>query len=142
MSSMKAPCFLDTNILLYAAAGKVDEPRKFEVASRIVREAQFSVSAQVIGEFYAVSRKKFAEVLSLADVHAWVESLIKFPFVEIDLALIRSAMFHAERFKIAFWDAALIAASERLSVPVLYTEDLSHGQKYGMVTAINPFRAN
>lgn len=139
---MKAAYFLDTNILVYAAAGRADEPRKHAIASRIIREEQFSLSAQVIGEFYAVSRRKFWKALPLADVHAWIEALVQFPFTEIDLPLIRSAMFHAERFKIGFWDAALIAASERLRANILYTEDLSHGQAYGTVKAINPFKGS
>jgi predicted nucleic acid-binding protein len=49
-------------------------------------------------------------------------------------------MFIRERFKIQFWDAALVAASQRLTLPILYSEDLSHGQKYGSVTVINPFK--
>ncbi|WP_245475942.1 hypothetical protein [Mesorhizobium sp. M7A.F.Ca.US.006.01.1.1] len=37
---------------------------------------------------------------------------------------------------------AIIAAAERLGVKTLYTEDLNHGQAYGSVVAINPFRTH
>ncbi|PAQ06083.1 hypothetical protein [Mesorhizobium temperatum] len=37
---------------------------------------------------------------------------------------------------------AIIAAAERLGVKTLYTEDLNHGQTYGSVVAINPFRTH
>jgi predicted nucleic acid-binding protein len=32
-----------------------------------------------------------------------------------------------------------VAAAARLGAPVLYSEDLSHGQDYGGVRVINPF---
>lgn len=37
---------------------------------------------------------------------------------------------------------AIIAAAERLGVRTLYTKDLNHGQAYGAVVAINPFRTH
>ncbi|TIP29869.1 MAG: PIN domain-containing protein [Mesorhizobium sp.] len=37
---------------------------------------------------------------------------------------------------------AIIAAAERLGVKALYTEDLNHGQAYGSVVAVNPFRTH
>ncbi|MER9236560.1 hypothetical protein NKI56_31860 [Mesorhizobium sp. M0622] len=41
------------------------------------------------------------------------------------------------------WDGAIIAAAaERLGVKTLNTEDLNHGQAYGSVVAINPFRSH
>ena len=43
------------------------------------------------------------------------------------------------RYGISYWDGAIIAADEALWAKVLYTEDLSHGQRYGSVRAINPF---
>ena len=45
-------------------------------------------------------------------------------------------------FRISYWDAALIAAAERLDAPILYTEDLNHDQLYGSVRVVNPFRPN
>jgi predicted nucleic acid-binding protein len=95
-----------------------------------------------VGEFLHVSRKKYMKVMGAAEISGWADSLLRFPSVDIDQAVIRSALFFAERFKISFWDAALVAAAERLKAPTLFTEDLSHGQKYGSVTVINPFKAN
>lgn len=63
-------------------------------------------------------------------------------YVDIDQTLLRTALYLAERYKISFWDAALVAASEMLGAAVLYSEDLSHQQKYRTVTVINPFKAN
>lgn len=139
---MRALCFLDTNVLLYAAAGQKDDPGKAGIAVNIIREERISVSSQVIGEFYQNARRKFHTVISLAEANDWVDRLFRLRCADVDQALVKSAMFIAERLKIAFWDAALIAASERLEASVLYTEDLSHGQRYGTVTVINPFKGH
>ncbi len=139
---MRAPCFLDTNILIYAAAGKEDEPGKHARSVDVIRESDVVLSTQVVGEFLHVSRKKYIKVMNVAQINSWAEALMRFPSVDIDQAIIKSALFVAERYQISFWDAALIAAAERLAAKTLYTEDLNHGQKYGSVTVINPFRAN
>ena len=137
---MRALCFLDTNILIYAAAGKKDEPEKYARATEIVRENDIVLSTQVIGEFLHVSRKKYLKVMGVAQINSWADSLFRYPTAMIDEAIIKSALFVAERYKISFWDAALVAAAEKMTAKTLYTEDLSHSQKYGSVTAINPFK--
>jgi predicted nucleic acid-binding protein len=105
-----------------------------------VSEGQFLISGQVLGEFYHQVRYLRHEALSIFEAQEWIRRLEKFCAVHVDAALVSSAMFIRERFKIQFWDAALVAASQRLTLPILYSEDLSHGQKYGSVTVINPFK--
>jgi predicted nucleic acid-binding protein len=126
---------------VYAAAGKEDELDKHVVASHIVSGGQFSISGQVLGEFYHTIRYLRHEMLPVLEAQEWMRRLQAFCAIDVDAALVNAAMFIRERFKIQFWDAALIAASQRLALPVLYSEDLSHGQKYGSVTVINPFKA-
>jgi predicted nucleic acid-binding protein len=46
----------------------------------------------------------------------------------------------AARYQTSYWDGAIVAAAERLAIPILYTEDLNHGQLYGSVRVIDPFR--
>ncbi len=43
------------------------------------------------------------------------------------------------RYQISYWDGAIVAAAESISVPRLYSEDLNHGQRYGSVGVLNPF---
>ncbi|MCA3556195.1 PIN domain-containing protein [Aestuariivirga sp.] len=138
---MAARCFLDTNILVYAAAGRDKYPHEHAVASRIVAEGAYAISAQVLGEFYHVIRHLQHEALDVTRAQEWVRRLRAYCEVDVDAALIGAAAFVRERFKIQFWDAALIAAAQRLKLPVLYSQDMSHRQKYGSVTVINPFGA-
>jgi predicted nucleic acid-binding protein len=60
--------------------------------------------------------------------------------VTIQLTHILRAMDLERRFQVAFWDALILAAAETCGADVLYTEDLTHGRKYGTVRVVNPFR--
>ena len=37
---------------------------------------------------------------------------------------------------------AILAAAEQLAAPILYSEDMNHGQLYETVRVLNPFRPN
>ena len=80
--------------------------------------------------------------MSLAEIDAWIERLAAFPFAAVDADIVRAGIFLARRFRIRYFDAALLAAAERLGAPVFYSEDLNHGQTYGSVRVVNPFLAN
>jgi predicted nucleic acid-binding protein len=44
-----------------------------------------------------------------------------------------------QRYKISWWDALVVNSANELGCEVLWTEDLNHGQRYGVVTVRNPF---
>ena len=142
---MTAQCFVDTNILVYAARVKDDEPDKFTIATRIIQNERFCVSAQVLQEFYVATQKSYpgkptAIPLSEKEAAEWVGWLETFCEVVTDVFLVQQAIETARNFRVSYWDAAIIAAAARASAPVLYSEDLNHGQRYGAVQVMNPFR--
>jgi predicted nucleic acid-binding protein len=139
---MRSACFLDTNVLIYAATGKQDAPRKFQVAAQIVQTELFGLSGQVLAEFYLNVLTKPAIPLSPSQAERWIDLLCNYPVAAVDDVLVRQGIAYAQKFQIRYWDAAIIAAAERLEAPILYTEDLNHGQLYGCVRVINPFRPN
>jgi len=53
--------------------------------------------------------------------------------------LIRAAGLQ-RRYHISWWNALIVDSAIELRCSVLWTEDLSSGQRYGAVTARNPFR--
>ena len=57
----------------------------------------------------------------------------------VDEATVLDAINIAERFKISYFDAQVIAAAKRLACKQIFTEDLNNGQDYGGVVAFNPF---
>jgi predicted nucleic acid-binding protein len=142
---MSADAFVDTNVLLYAASGALRYPEKHKRAWEIIGNGNYAISGQVLAEFYvnATSKKKKNQTPIEADeAAAWIERLSTVPVVPIDHLVVQQAVSYSQRYVISYWDAALVAAAEVIDAPILYTEDLNHGQKYGSVTAINPFKAN
>jgi predicted nucleic acid-binding protein len=131
-------CFLDTNILIWAAQRNPDDHRKSAIARELVLGELFGVSAQSIAEFVNASCKARIS-LPPDQIERWIGFLSSMPFTVVDADIVRRGFWMSQRFKIEYYDAALLAAAERLGAPVFYTEDLNHGQLYGSVRALNPF---
>lgn len=136
---MSVEAFLDTNILVYAAAGGEGEGRKRRQALRLIADYNFGLSAQVLQEFYVTVVRKIDEPLHPADALEWIEQLEAFPCQPIEPSLIKIGVEISQRYQISYWDGAVIAAAEALGAETLFTEDLSHDQKYGSVRVVNPF---
>jgi predicted nucleic acid-binding protein len=139
---MSVNAFVDTNVLIYAASGAAEYPAKYGKAWSIISDGSYAISSQVLAEFYVNVTKKTQHriPLSVAEVNVWLEKLSAVTIIPVDYTIVMLAVSYSQQFKISYWDAALIAASNHLNVPTLYTEDLNHGQKYGHVTVINPFK--
>ncbi|MCU0832038.1 MAG: PIN domain-containing protein [Rhizobiaceae bacterium] len=118
---------------------KIDDPRKHALAQDLIASTEFSLSAQVLTEFASSLLRKHA--MAPAEISLWLDQLEAFPVLPTDTDLVRGALVSSQRYKISYWDGAIIAAADRLGAPVLYTEDLNHGQNYGSVKVVNPFRA-
>lgn len=130
--------FLDTNVLIYAVSLKT-EPRKAGLAVEMMTREDFGVSGQVLAEFYSKTTRGIKAVLTPRVATDWIDRLSRMPCADIDPPLVRAGMSLSQRYRISYWDGAIIAAAERLGAPILYTEDLNHGQLYGSVRVHNPF---
>ena len=136
---MSVDCLLDTNVLVYAAAGRGAEEAKRKRAVELIENEVVGLSAQVLQEFYVTVVRKIAVPLSAEEALEWIEQFEAFPCLAIDRALVKIAVEISERFQISYWDGAIIAATETLGAGTLYTEDLNHGQFYGSIRVVNPF---
>jgi predicted nucleic acid-binding protein len=131
--------FVDTNVLIYAhdrSTGRKHE-KAVELLTRLFVERARAISIQVLIEFYsaAIKKLKFTSAEAedvLVDMAAWA---IHRPGHD---DLIRAARLH-RRYNISWWDALILNSATELGCNVLWTEDLSHGQRYGAVTVRNPF---
>jgi predicted nucleic acid-binding protein len=136
---MRAESFLDTNVLVYAAAGRESEERKRERALALIEREDVGVSAQVLQEFYVTVTRKIEIPMSSELALEWIEQFESFPCVSVDSGLVKIAAEVSERFQISYWDGAILSAAQVLGAKTLYTEDLNDGQRYGPVRAVNPF---
>ena len=131
--------FLDTNVFVYAAAGRYADPRKHQLAVDLISSVKFGVSAQTLAEFYNAVGRKAVVKMPLDEIDQWMGQMAERPFTPVDLDIVRGGIFLSRRYGIQYYDGALLAAAERLGAALFYTEDLNHGQIYGSVRAVNPF---
>jgi predicted nucleic acid-binding protein len=137
MPNERIECFLDTNVLLYAASERTLDPLRHDIARDLVLGTLFGVSGQTLAEFANVARRK--SLANDATIDHWLVFLGSLPFVPVDQAYVTAGLRTARRFRLKYYDAALLAAAERHGAPIFYTEDLNHDQMYGSVRAVNPF---
>lgn len=131
--------FVDTNILVYAASANPSETTKRKRATEIIAAGDFGLSGQVLAEFYSVVTTKGKPPMSPDTAAAWIDLLDLQPLVPVDANLVRRGIELSVRYQISYWDGAIVAAAEALGAKTLYSEDLSHGQRYGDVVVENPF---
>lgn len=136
---MTARCFVDTNILVYAASTKSGDREKTKKALAVLARGDIGFSAQVIQEFYVVATGKQYLQIPGKNVSAIIDILSDYPIVPITKELVLAAIELKNRRQISYWDAAILAAAHVGGAEVLFSEDLGHGQVYDGVLVQNPF---
>lgn len=132
--------FVDTNVLLYATSTAPDEEAKARVARGILDEDDLAISVQVLQEFYVqATRPSRDDRLSHEQAMALVEAFLRFPVQDTTVTLLRAALESRERYRISYWDAAIVEAARKLGCRTLLSEDLSDNQDYDGVRIVNPF---
>ena len=138
---MSARAFVDTNVLVYAHDATAGS--KHSRAKRLVEELWNAgngvISTQVLQELCVNLRRKVKHPLSTREVRLIIEDYLSWEVVVNDKASILEALEIEERFQVSFWDALILQAAESAGVEVLYSEDLSNGQRYHSVRVTDPF---
>jgi predicted nucleic acid-binding protein len=131
--------FIDTNILIYAHDGGAGakHQRAVELMTRLFEEVSGALSVQVLSEFYSAATRKLGMKSQAAedvirDLRGWTTHSPGHADV------LKACSLH-RRYKIAWWDALIVNSAIELGCPVLWSEDLANGQRYGSVTVRNPF---
>ncbi len=138
---MSVEFFLDTNVLLYAATANPAERGKQDIAYELIAAQNFGISTQVLQEFYYNATRKAGVKMRPAKALEWLDELAHLPCSIVDAAVFRQAVAISTRFKISYWNGAILAAAEALGSTTVYSEDFSHGQAYGSIKVVNPFRS-
>jgi predicted nucleic acid-binding protein len=134
--------FVDTNILVYAhdrSAGAKHERAK-SLIEELWRARTGVVSTQVLQELCVNLRRKAARPLDAKTTREIVTDYLSWDVTVNTGDSILEALELEERYGISFWDALVIQAAEASGAAVLYSEDLSDGQRYGAVRVVNPLR--
>lgn len=134
---MRGRAFLDTNILIYAAA---QQDLRTPTARDLLRQ-RCVISVQVLNEFTAVAHRKlrrpWREIgLALNAIRALCQ-----PPVPITLETHQHALLIAERTGYRFYDSLILASALRARCDTVYSEDMADGQRIeNALTIVNPFR--
>jgi predicted nucleic acid-binding protein len=140
MTFMSAKVFLDTKVLLYAATASASEATKQDRAYELIGADDFGISTQVLQEFYYNATGRARVKMLPEKALEWLAEIEHRPCATVDADVFRRATEISMRYKISYWDGAILAAAEALGASTLYSEDLIDGQSYGAVNVVNPFK--
>jgi|SRR5215469_6138499 len=131
--------FVDTNILIYVHDSTAGTKRQISATliQRLARDSEGALSTQILIEFYAAVTKKYGmrneeAVAVIADFGSWTVHRLAHADLLAAAEILRL-------YKISWWDALVLQSAHALGCEILWTEDLSHGQRYGSVVVRNPF---
>ena len=135
--------FVDTNVLIYAAASDPAEEFKRARSRELLGQPDIAVSVQVLQEFYyQATHNRRSNRLSHEAALRFLEPVMELPIQELTLPLFREATAIRHRFAISLWDSAILAAARALGCETIYSEDLNSQQDYGGIRVQNPFNNN
>jgi predicted nucleic acid-binding protein len=138
----QAALFLDTNILVYAydsSAGQKHN-RAVQLMESCWENENGCISIQVLQEFFVTVTRKIASPLDYQTARQIVTDLTHWRLHAPVANDLLQAMDLQQSYQLAFWDALVVQSAVSIGCKQLLSEDLNHGQVYGNVQVINPFR--
>lgn len=133
--------FIDTNLWVYRLDKR--EPEKSHRISEWLREVasehHIVLSTQVLIELRSVLTRKLKPPMPHEDTRLALNALTQFEVLATDTSVVLDAHELAHSEQLSWFDALIIEAAIRSACDKLFTEDLSHGRKFGNLTVCNPF---
>lgn len=132
--------FIDSNVLVYSVDKRNSGKRQIarEIVSAAVDNPTFVISQQVLNEFANVSLKKLS--MTIDEVRECIEEFVNIYVAEQRLDWTCKALDIKKQYGIQFYDSLLLAAAAANGCNEILTEDLTDGQTYCGVKAVNPFK--
>ncbi len=128
--------FLDTNVVAYFASTDAAKAKRSDELLR----AGGVVSVQVLNEFAAIARRKYAlPWSSVRTVLAAVRSACTVAPLTVTTHELGLAL--AERYQLNVYDGMIVATAQLAGCTVLYTEDMHDGLVIDRLTIRNPYAA-
>ncbi len=135
-------CLVDTNILVYAYDRSEPEKRvsSVKLLDRLALSAQGVLSLQILAEFFVVVTRKLPAPLSVASAEERVLNYLQaWHTVSVTNMVFREALRGVRTHRMVFWDAQIWATARLNQIPVVLSEDFSHGAVIEEVAFLNPF---
>ena len=122
--------FVDTNVLIYAASPAPHEADKQNAARRLLKAGDLALSVQVLQEFsHQATRSSRRGAISQGHALRFIESISHFPVQDVTLEVFRAGVAISRRFRLSYWDGAILAAARALGCDTVYISGV--GLAYG-----------
>jgi predicted nucleic acid-binding protein len=141
---MTAGVLLDTNILVYAydRSDRPKQQRAVEVLDALASRRGAAISTQVLGEFFSTVTRKLASPLSAEEAFDRVAHYVQaWTILDLTAWVVLEAIRGSRVHRLNYWDAQIWAAARVNQIPVIFSEDFSHGTLLQGVRFINPFHS-
>ena len=132
---LKTKAFFDTNVLLYLLS---EDAAMADRAEELIAIGGV-ISVQVLNEVASVAARKLRMSWSeIRDVLGSIRAVCETEPVTVETHELGLEI--AERYRLSFYDATIVASALRAGCETLYSEDLQDGQIINkQVTIRNPF---
>ncbi|HXG68671.1 MAG TPA: PIN domain-containing protein [Blastocatellia bacterium] len=134
----KEPCFIDTNVWLYAFIQSQDQ-NKSAIAKTIIQQSEIIVSAQVINEVCVnlIKKAHFDEPRIQQLIHSFYH---KYSVAALEEAVLLTASDLRQKWQLSFWDSVIVSSALSGGATILYSEDMHSGLVIeNRLRIINPF---
>ena len=138
---MTAPVFVDTNVLVYARdlREKVKQPVAALWIAHLWRDRAGRTSTQVLSEYYVTVTRKLKPGMDPAQAWDEVNAFLSWHPQPVDGTLLQRAYQIEQRYRLSWWDSAVVGAAQLQDCALLLSEDLHDGAVFGSVTVRSPF---
>ena len=137
---MTVRCFVDASVLLQARDTRdpLKQARAAEWLDRLWLQRTGRTSVQVLAEFYVM-----ATCTGVPEDLAWddVARYLAWSPQETSEALLRRAREAERRYKLAWWDATVVAAALMQDCLLLLSDELPDGAVFDSLAVRNPYSA-
>lgn len=138
---MTVRCFVDASVLLQARDPRdaLRQARAAEWLERLWQQRSGRTSIQVLAEFYVMATRRLS--VRVPEDLAWddVNRYLTWQPQETNDGLLRRARDIERRYKLAWWDATVVAAALMQDCLILLSDELPDGAVYGALAVRNPY---
>ncbi len=133
--------FVDTNILIYAydLSQGIRHEKALVLVESLWDSGNGCISTQVLQEFYVNITRKAAKPLLPNQAAQIIKDFSNWHVHRPTSEDLAAAIEIHQQYQIAFWDAMILRSAQQSNCEVVWSEDLSNGQKYDAIKIINPF---
>jgi predicted nucleic acid-binding protein len=134
--------FCDTNVLAYAhdQLSRNKQPPAARLVGRLAESGEAALSVQVLQELFVTLTHKLPRPLPIVEARDLIADYATWRVFTPMAAHVIEAIDASARWQVSFWDAMVLTAARHSGAAILWSEGLSHGQRYDGVEVRNPFR--